>query len=115
MKTLQKTLMMSALFIATSSVSFANTDKPPHAENSMNFLKEISLDSDFHKYESMLIEDGVIQCDEYINVKILDQNDSIVYEGVITRIESAEEEVAQLIKSADHLLTVGQTSYYKLF
>jgi len=81
----------------------------------LKLLKEISLDNEFDKYESMLIKDGVIKCDEYINVKILDQNDSIIYEGLITRIESAEEEVSQLIKSADHLLTVGQTSYYKLF
>ncbi len=122
MKTLKNTLKTSMVIAAIAVVSVAqsfakdSTDiLSKEAIKEAKYMRELLEESDLAIFERDLITAGVITCEGTTKVKILGVNDEIVYEGEVTAFENPTVKLQKWIARADHIITVGDTSFYKIF
>lgn len=122
MKTLKNTLKTSMVIAAIAVVSIAQSFAKDSTKTVTNevakeerYMKELYKESDIVKFERDLINAGIITCESTTKVKVLGVNDEIVYEGEITAFENPNAKLQKWMAKADHIITVGDTSFYKIF
>ncbi len=122
MKTLKNTLKTSIIIVAIAVVSIGQSFAKDSTKavtkeitKEERYMKELFKESDIVKFERDLITAGVMTCKSTTKVKILGVNDEIVYEGEVTAFENPNVKLQKWMTRADHIITVGDTSFYKIF
>jgi hypothetical protein len=125
MKTLKNTFRTSMIVALIAMVSIASSyanDSTDLVTRNLRkeskeflYMKELVKESDLMRFERDLISEGVITCEGTTKVKVLGVNDEIVYEGEVTAFDNANIQLQKWINKADFIITVGDTSFYKIF
>ncbi len=111
-------ILLTGLIFATEVLATEKKDSlvaKKEAKKEAKYLAELTTESDFDKMERELVESGVILCDNITIVKILDENDEIIYEGRYHAFEAVDPELKRWMKKADLILNFENTSFYKIF
>ncbi len=78
-------------------------------------VAELQKDSDLALLERELIKEGVLECGDITNVKVLDISGAILYEGSISGFTFTDKILKKNVERADYLASVDNTDYYMIF
>ncbi len=122
MKTLKNSfknsIVIAGIVVLSAAQSLANDSTEilsKEAIKEAKYMRELLEESDLVKFERDLINEGILSCDGTTKVKILGEDDKVVYEGEISAFDNPNKKLQQWISKADHIITVGNTSFYKVF
>ncbi|GAA5026565.1 hypothetical protein GCM10011506_12260 [Marivirga lumbricoides] len=118
LKTSAKVSLIATVIACITTVDvMANDtdDKAVEKAKEAKYIAEMTAESDLDRMERELIDEGVILCDNVTIVKILGENDEVVYEGELTSFETEDIQLRKYMAKADFLLNVDNISFYRIF